>query len=45
MLTGRNPSQKWQVRDFPGGLGLKNPLSSAGDTGSTPVQGTKIPQS
>ena len=30
-------------RDFPGGPVVKNLLSNAGDTGSTPGQGTKIP--
>ena len=30
-------------RDFPGGPVVKNPPCSAGDTGSIPGQGTKIP--
>ena len=30
-------------RDFPGGPVAKNLLSNAGDTGSIPGQGTKIP--
>ena len=30
-------------RDFPGGPVVKNLLSNAGDTGSIPGQGTKIP--
>ena len=30
-------------RDFPGGSVVKNPPSSAGDAGSVPGQGTKIP--
>ena len=30
-------------RDFPGGPVVKNPPSSAGDVGSIPGQGTKIP--
>ena len=30
---------------LPGNLVLKNPLSNAGDTGSIPGQGAKIPQS
>ena len=30
-------------RDFPGGPVVKNPPSNAGDTGSIPGQGTKIP--
>ena len=29
--------------DFPGGPVVKNPPSNAGDTGSIPGQGTKIP--
>ena len=29
--------------DFPGGPVVKNPPSNAGDTGSIPDQGTKIP--
>ena len=29
--------------DFPGGPGVKNPPSNAGDVGSTPGRGTKIP--
>ena len=31
------------VRDFPGGPGVKNLPSSAGDVGLIPGQGTKIP--
>ena len=30
-------------RDFPGGPVAKNPPSNAGDTGSIPGRGTKIP--
>ena len=30
--------------DFPGGQVVKNPLCNAGDTGSSPGQGTKIPR-
>ena len=30
-------------RDFPGGPVIKNPPCDAGDTGSIPGQGTKIP--
>ena len=30
-------------KDFPGGPGLKNSLCNAGDVGSIPGQGTKIP--
>ena len=29
--------------DFPGGPVVKNPPSNAGDSGSVPGQGTKIP--
>ena len=29
---------KWITRDFPGGPGVKNPPSSAGDIGSIPGQ-------
>ena len=34
---------KTQSQDFPGGPVVKNPLSNAGDTGSSPGRGTKIP--
>ena len=34
---------KMDYRDFPGGPVVKNPPSKAGDTGSIPGQGTKIP--
>ena len=37
-------SLKRQQGCFPGGLAVKNLPSNAGDTGWTPVQGTKIPQ-
>ena len=33
---------KWITRDFPGGPGVKNPPSSAGDVSLIPGQGTKI---
>ena len=33
------------MRDFPGGPVVKNPPSNAGDAGSIPGQGAKIPQS
>lgn len=29
--------------DFPGGSGVRNPASSAGDVASSPAQGTEIP--
>ena len=32
------------IRDFPSGTMDKNPPVKAGDTGSTPAWGTKIPQ-
>ena len=31
------------VRDFPGGPEVKNPPSNAGDAGSIPGRGTKVP--
>ena len=31
------------IRDFPGGPVVKNPPSNAGDVGSIPGRGTKIP--
>ena len=34
---------KRSLRDFPGGPVVKNPPSNAGDMGSIPGQGTKIP--
>ena len=34
---------KTRYGDFPGGLVVKNPPSNAGDVGSIPGQGTKIP--
>ena len=36
------PSQN-MLQDFPGGPGVKNPPPSAGDMGSIPGRGTKIP--
>ena len=36
--------QKRQQRDFPGGPVVKNPPTNAGDAGSIPGQGTKIPR-
>ena len=35
--------EKCTPRDFPGGLVVKNPPSDAGDVGSIPARGTKIP--
>ena len=35
--------QKTENRDFPGGPVAKKPPSNAGDVGSIPGQGTKIP--
>ena len=37
------PRDKTKCRDFPDGPVVKNPPSNAEDTGSIPVQGTKIP--
>ena len=42
------PPQNFQIkncgpRDFPGGPVVKDPPSSAGDVGSIPGRGTKIP--
>ena len=34
---------KYDTRDFPAGPVVKNPPSNAGDVGSIPGQGTKIP--
>ena len=36
-------TEKSQSGDFRGGSVVKNPPASAGDTGSSPGQGTKIP--
>ena len=36
-------SSKIKNRDFPGGPVVKNPSSNAGDMGSIPGRGTKIP--
>ena len=36
-------SNNWNLRDFPGGPGVKNPPSNAEDVGLIPGQGTKIP--
>ena len=35
--------KKWSTRDFPGGPVVKNPPSNAGDAGSIPDRGPKIP--
>ena len=32
------------MRDFPGGPVVKNPPSKAGDAGSIPGRGTKVPE-
>ena len=40
---GRVKDKMWWGRDFPGGPVVKNPPSNAGDTGSIPGEGTKIP--
>ena len=36
-------SLKMEIRDFPGGPVVKNPPSNAGDAGSIPGRGAKIP--
>ena len=48
--TSLNPIRKkvWSLvkeerRGFPGGPGVENPSRNAGDVGSTPGRGTKIP--
>ena len=38
-----NNDLKRETRDFPGGPVVKNPPSNAGDTGSIPGRGAKIP--
>ena len=45
VLMGKVPgiSSKSQYQDFPGGPVVKNPPYNAGDVGSIPGQGTKIP--
>ena len=40
-----NVIKSYNNRDFPGGSVLKNPPCSAGNTGSIPGWGTKIPHS
>ena len=37
-------NQKGSLRDFPGGPVVNNLSANAGDTGSIPGPGTKIPQ-
>ena len=39
----QNPLPKRRHRDFPGGPVVKKPPSNAGDAGSIPGRGTKIP--
>ena len=41
-LVWGDAQERWQ-RDFPGGPVVENLPSNAGDTGSIPGQGTKIP--
>ena len=45
MLQGLlwNPIAILTFRDFPGGPGVKNPSSNAGDAGSIPGRGTSTP--
>ena len=43
--TGESPFlKKYKIRDFPGGPLVKNVPCNAGDVGSIPGGGTKIPQ-
>ena len=41
--TGNRDNIFLITRDFPGGPVVKNPPSNAGDVGSIPGQGTKMP--
>ena len=43
VLQAGQEALKTSLRDFPGGPVVKNPPYSAGDAGSIPGQGTKIP--
>ena len=43
LSTHKVPINKTLLEDFPGGLMVKNLPSNAGDVGSIPGQGTKIP--
>ena len=47
-LSGNNSritiSLKMEIRDFPGDPVVKNPPSNAGDAGSIPVWGAKVPR-
>ena len=42
-ITKSEKVGSYMHRDFPGGPLIKNPPSNAGDVGSIPGQGTKIP--
>ena len=42
-LKDVHPTLRIKARDFPGGPVVKNPPSNAGDVGSIPGGGTKIP--
>ena len=43
MPQERNRRYREKCQDFPGGPGVKNPSSNAGDVGLIPGWGTKIP--
>ena len=43
MLSYIEQTSKYTLGDFPGSLEVKNPPSNAGDAGSIPGLGTKIP--
>ena len=43
MLSYIEQTSKYTLGDFPGNLVVKNPPSNAGDAGSIPGLGTKIP--
>ena len=43
-LPWQEPHPLWYPQDFPGGPLAKNPPFNAGDLGSIPGQGTKIPR-
>ena len=44
-ITGIFSTSELFFQDFPGGPVVKNPPANAGDTGSIPGPGTKIPTS
>ena len=42
-ITSDHPKKKGDIGEFLSGPAIKNPSSDAGDEGSIPSQGTKIP--